>query len=64
MLGELVRGVTVTGLAFEVLQSVDAVSNVFMWELGSGYCGKGQPARVDAGGPYIRCRAILGGEQG
>ena len=64
VLGELVRGVTVTGLAFEVLQTVDAVSDEFQWELGSGYCGKGQPARVDAGGPYIRCRAILGGEQG
>ena len=32
-------------------------------ETGAGYCGKGQPAKVDAGGPYIRCRALLGGEQ-
>jgi TldD protein len=62
-LGELVKGVTVTGNAFEVLRSVDAVSSEFKWDLGSGHCGKGQPAKVDAGGPYIRCRAILGGEQ-
>lgn len=62
-LGELVKGVTVTGNAFEVLRSVDAVSQEFRWDLGSGHCGKGQPAKVDAGGPYIRCRAILGGEQ-
>ena len=63
-LGELVRGVTVTGGAFDVLRSVDAVSREFQWDLGSGHCGKGQPAKVDAGGPYIRCRALLGGEQG
>ncbi len=62
-LGELVRGVTLSGIAFEVLQSVDAVSRDFRWDLGAGYCGKGQPAKVDAGGPYIRCRALLGGEQ-
>jgi len=45
------------------LQSVDAVSRDFRWDLGSGHCGKGQPAKVDAGGPYIRCRAIVGGRQ-
>ncbi len=62
-LGELVKGVTISGIAFDVLAGVDAVSDVFRWDLGSGYCGKGQPAKVDAGGPYIRCRAILGGTQ-
>ena len=60
---ELIRGVTISGIAFEVLQSVDAVSDSFAWDLGSGYCGKGQPAKVDAGGPYVRCQALLGGEQ-
>jgi len=62
-LGELVRGVTIAGIAFDVLSTVDAVSDSFRWDLGSGYCGKGQPAKVDAGGPYIRCQALLGGEQ-
>jgi TldD protein len=62
-LGELVRGVTLSGKAFEVLQTVDAISNEFKWDLGSGHCGKGQPAKVDAGGPYIRCEAMLGGSQ-
>ena len=62
-LGEMVRGVTVTGNAFEVLKTVDAVSQEFQWDLGSGHCGKGQPAKVDAGGPYIRCRATLAGAQ-
>lgn len=60
---ELVRGVTISGIAFDVMQTVDAISNEFKWDLGSGYCGKGQPAKVDAGGPYVRCQAVLGGEQ-
>ena len=60
-LGPLHRGTTITGNAFEVLSSVDRVGDVFAWELGSGYCGKGQPAKVDAGGPHIRCTATLAG---
>jgi TldD protein len=63
-LAELVKGVSITGIAFDVLKSVDMVSQEFRWDLGSGHCGKGQPAKVDAGGPYIRCQAMLGGEQG
>jgi TldD protein len=62
-LGEVFRGATISGKAFEVLSSVDAVSKEFQLDLGSGYCGKGQPAKVDAGGPYIRCRATVGGKQ-
>jgi TldD protein len=62
-LGGLVRGVTVAGQAFEVLMSVDAVSADFAWDMGSGHCGKGQPAKVDGGGPHIRCRATVGGRQ-
>ncbi len=60
-LGPLHRGTTITGDAFEVLKSVDRVGDVFAWELGSGFCGKGQPAKVDAGGPHIRCMATLAG---
>jgi hypothetical protein len=60
-LGELLRGVTVTGNAFEVLSSVDGVSDTLRWDLGSGHCGKGQPAKVDAGGPHLRCVATLAG---
>ncbi|MEC7240811.1 MAG: TldD/PmbA family protein [Myxococcota bacterium] len=62
-IGDVHRGVTLSGKAFDVLQTVDAVSNEFLWDLGSGHCGKGQPAKVDAGGPYIRCQAMLGGQQ-
>ena len=60
-LGPLHRGTTITGDAFEVLSSVDAVGDAFSWDLGSGYCGKGQPAKVDAGGPHLRCVATLAG---
>lgn len=62
-LGELVRGVTISGIAFDVLQTVNAVSREFRWDLGAGYCGKMQPAKVDAGGPYVRCQVVLGGRQ-
>lgn len=60
-LGALHRGTTITGNAFDVLRSVDRVGTHFAWDLGSGYCGKGQPAKVDAGGPHIRCTAVLAG---
>ncbi|MBU44833.1 MAG: Zn-dependent protease [Spirochaetaceae bacterium] len=62
-LGETVQKVTVSGNAFDVLQSIDAVSSDFRWDLGSGHCGKGQPAKVDAGGPYLRCELLVGGAQ-
>jgi TldD protein len=60
---ELLREATLSGIAFDVLRSVDAVSREFSWDLGTGYCGKGQPAKVDAGGPYIRCKISVGGRQ-
>jgi TldD protein len=58
---ELMREATLSGIAFQVLNSVDAVSREFLWDLGTGHCGKGQPAKVDAGGPYIRCQIHVGG---
>lgn len=60
-LGKMFREVTLAGIAFDVLKTVDAISNQFQWDLGSGYCGKGQPAKVDAGGPYVRCQINVGG---
>lgn len=58
-----VKGMTISGNAFDVLQSIDAVGDDFAWENGAGFCGKGQPAKVDAGGPHVRCRISLGGRQ-
>jgi TldD protein len=60
---ELLRGASISGNAFEVLQSVDMVGNEFHYDIGTGYCGKYQPAKVDGGGPHIRCTAIIGGMQ-
>ena len=59
----LLREATLSGIAFDVLKTVDAVSSEFQWDLGTGHCGKGQPAKVDAGGPYIRCEINIGGRQ-
>jgi TldD protein len=58
---KLLRGVNISGQAFEVLSSVDGVGAEFRWDLGSGHCGKGQPAKVDAGGPWLSCRVLVGG---
>lgn len=60
---ELLRGSSISGNAFEVLESVDMVGNEFQYDIGTGYCGKYQPAKVDGGGPYIRCTAMIGGLQ-
>ena len=59
--GPLLRGVNISGTAFDVMRTVDAVGREFKWDLGSGYCGKGQPAKVDAGGPWLSCEVIVGG---
>jgi len=59
--GELMRGVNISGIAFDVLRTVDGVARDFEWDLGSGHCGKGQPAKVDAGGPWLSCEVLIGG---
>lgn len=61
--GPLLRGVNISGSAFDVLRSVDRVGRDFKWDLGAGHCGKGQPAKVDAGGPWISCEVVLGGRR-
>ena len=61
--GEMVRGATISGNAFDVLKSVDAVGADFAWDHSAGACGKGQAAKVDAGGPHLRCTLTIGGRQ-
>lgn len=58
---ETLRGASVSGNLFETLLSIDAVGSKFRYAIGTGYCGKWQPAKVDGGGPYIRCVATVGG---
>jgi TldD protein len=60
---ELLRGASISGNAFEVLRSIDMVGNNFKYDIGTGYCGKYQPAKVDGGGPHLRCTAVIGGLQ-
>lgn len=60
--GRLMKEATLSGQAFDVLSSVDMVGNDFRFDMGTGYCGKGQPAKVDGGGPSIRCKAMMGGK--
>ena len=61
--GRRFRGTTLSGVAFQVLGTVDGVSRQFEWDMGAGYCGKGQRAKVDGGGPWLRCRLTVGGAQ-
>jgi TldD protein len=63
VLGPLMRGVNISGIAFDVLSTVNAVGEDFRWDLGSGHCGKGQPAKVDAGGPWLSCEVLVGGRR-
>ena len=59
-LGHALLDTTVTGIAFEMLKTVDMVSNQVEWS-SSGFCGKKQPMAVGMGGPYMRCKIMIGG---
>jgi TldD protein len=60
-IGDLLRSATLTGNAFDVLKTVDAVSSDFWFDMGYGVCMKGQFASVDGGGPFVRCELLVGG---
>lgn len=59
-LGRAILDTTLSGVAFEMLKTVDMVSDNMSWS-SSGFCGKKQPMPVGLGGPEIRCRAMIGG---
>jgi len=59
-LGKAILDTTVTGIAFELLKTVDAVSDTIEAQ-SSGFCGKKQPMPVGLGGPYLRCKMTIGG---
>ena len=63
-IGNIVKNVTITGNAFEVLESVDAVGKDWRLEMGNGHCGKWQLAKVDGGGGSTRATALVSGEVG
>ena len=59
-LGRALLDTTVTGVAFEMLKTVDMVSDKVEWS-SSGFCGKKQPMAVGMGGPHMRCKIMIGG---
>lgn len=60
-LGRALRDTTVSGTAFEMLKTVDGVSDSLTWS-NSGFCGKKQIMTVSMGGPELRCQIMIGGE--
>lgn len=59
-LGRAILDTTISGVAFEMLKTVDMVSSGITWS-SSGYCGKKQPMPVGMGGPALRCKVLMGG---
>ena len=64
-LGPPVRGATLAGQSFQVLDDVDAVANDFALDPGLGNCGKGgQWVSVGVGQPTLRVRELVVGGTG
>ena len=59
-LGKALLDTTVAGTAFEMLKTVDMVSDHLTWS-SSGFCGKKQRMPVGMAGPEMRCRITIGG---
>ncbi|MGY5853525.1 MAG: TldD/PmbA family protein [Candidatus Thorarchaeota archaeon] len=62
--GGVVRNMSLTGNAFEVLMSVDGVGKDWKLDMGAGHCGKGQLMKVDGGGGSTRAVALVAGDAG
>ncbi len=58
--GKALLDTTISGVAFEMLKTVDMVSDSVTWT-SSGFCGKKQPMPVGMGGPALRCKVMIGG---
>ena len=59
-LGRALLDTTISGVAFDMLKTVDMVSDELTWASG-GMCGKKQPMPVGMGGPAVKCRLTIGG---
>ena len=59
-LGKALLDTTISGVAFDMLKTVDMVSDEVIWS-SSGFCGKKQPMPVGMGGPALRCKVMIGG---
>ncbi len=59
-LGRAILDTTISGVAFDMLKTVDMVSDTIVWA-SAGMCGKKQPMPVGMGGPALRCKVMIGG---
>ena len=59
-LGRALLDTTISGVAFDMLKTVDMVGDTVVWS-SSGFCGKKQPMPVGMGGPALRCKVMIGG---
>ncbi|MFN3410780.1 MAG: TldD/PmbA family protein [Exilispira sp.] len=59
-IGKAIKDTSISGSSFQLLKTVDMVSDDFTWD-SSGFCGKKQPIAVSIGGPAIRCDVLIGG---
>jgi TldD protein len=59
-IGDALRDSTISGVAFEMLKTVNMVSDDMIWSSG-GMCGKKQMIPTGMGGPAIKCRINVGG---
>ncbi|MCL2189313.1 MAG: TldD/PmbA family protein [Defluviitaleaceae bacterium] len=59
-IGKAIRETTISGVAFEMLKTVDMVSDDMTWDV-AGFCGKKQPMTCSMGGPALRCDMNIGG---
>ncbi|MBR4941002.1 MAG: TldD/PmbA family protein [Clostridia bacterium] len=59
-IGRAIKDTTISGVAFEMLKTVDMLSDDLSW-ICTGMCGKKQPIPVGMGGPAIRCKVNVGG---
>ena len=55
------KGVTISGIAIDVLQNIDALSREVQRGF-AGHCGKGQVAFTGGGGSYARTKVLIGGK--
>ncbi len=59
-LGRAIKDTTISGVAFDVLKTVDMISSDMSWSA-AGMCGKKQWIPVGMGGPAIKCKVNMGG---
>ncbi len=60
-LGRALKDTTISGVAFDMLKTVTALSDDMVWT-SAGMCGKKQPIPVGMGGPAVKCRINIGGK--